>query len=318
MTISDTRQPTIWKRSLIVGVLTAAALIVILGAAAQTVGQNRTVTPANQDTVEVQANVESQGLIKDLSVWRILRMTDWLFWPFVALTVGGLMLLIFRSLVEVREKNRAQVLYAELDQLRDMRSLLEAIQKSAPNRAARLFRQTVFTFNKTGRAEPIRDDANQFLNGERDSFETFNRVLNFLSDTAGALGLLGTVWGIFATFHSGKLDGPTILQGMSISLVTTLVGLIISSVLNMGATAVFAVFNKQLNRLSSRAEEVRQALLNLEKRVQAQTTPARQPATAPQPDAAEYQPDPHVKVVETGGWPSGNGGNGPGPRQQVF
>ncbi len=120
-------------------------------------------------------------------------------------------------------------------------------------------------------------------------------MVNFLSDTAGALGLLGTVWGIFATFHSGRLDGPTILQGMSVSLVTTLVGLIISSILNMGATAVFAIFNKQLNLLSSRAEQVRQALLNIEKRTQAQAPVS--PPDMQQQDGQDDQPEPEPTIV---------------------
>jgi len=315
---SKKNQSIIWTKSLILCVL-AAGLVVILSSAAQIAGQEKQTATEKQDSVERGMEADSAGLMKDLSVWRILRMTDWLFWPFVALTVGGLMLLIYRSLLEFREKRRAELLYAELDQLRDMPSLLETIQKGASNRAARLFRQTVFTFNKTGRAEPIRDDANQFLSGERDSFETFNRVLNFLSDTAGALGLLGTVWGIFATFHSGKLDGPTILQGMSVSLVTTLVGLIISSFLNMGATAVFALFNKQLNLLSGRAEQVRQALLNLEKRTQTQTqTPVRQPVT-PQQQQPQARPDTPVNIVDADDWHGASHGNGLiTPHHQVF
>ena len=303
---SNYLQATSWKKSLLLSVVAVCALVLVLSSAVQIVGQEKQFTPANHDSAEVQNEAGSTAL-QDLSVWHILRMTDWLFWPFVALMAGGLWLLIFRSLVEFQEKRRSEILYAEIDRLRDMQSLLEAIQNSASNRAARLFRQTVFTFNKTGRAEPIRDDANQFLSGERNSFETFNRVMNFLSDTAGALGLLGTVWGIFATFHSGRLDGPTILEGMSVALVTTLVGLIISSILNMGATAVFALFNKQLNLLSSRAEQVRQALLNIEKRTQAQA-----PVSPPDMRQQDNQPQPvptPVPGTVSGDLPVANNGD---------
>jgi biopolymer transport protein ExbB/TolQ len=117
------------------------------------------------------------------------------------------------------------------------------------------------TFEKTHRAEPIGNDVNKFVASERDSFESFNRIINYLSDTSGALGLLGTVWGIFLTFHSGKMDGPTILQGMSIALVTTLVGIVISIALNFFSTYLFTMFNAQLNQLSERSEAIRQILL---------------------------------------------------------
>ncbi|RME01197.1 MAG: MotA/TolQ/ExbB proton channel family protein [Calditrichaeota bacterium] len=191
----------------------------------------------------------------------------------------------------------------------DLRRVIRLVQGGQPNRAARLLHQMIATFNKTGRAEPIGDDINTYLVSERDSFETFNRVMGFLSDTAGAMGLLGTVWGIFETFHAGKMDGPTILQGMSISLVTTLVGLVISLVLNMGTTTIFAFFNRQLNLLATRAEELRQALLYIEAKssTNGRSTPpvARKPKTvAPQyqqPAASPYrQPVEAVVPVEAG------------------
>lgn len=207
---------------------------------------------------------------KKLSVWNIIKMTDWLFWPFVVITAAGIMLIIYHLLREYQEKSRSRLLLQGNVKANDIRGLMRIIQFSNFNRASRLMHQMLATFNKTKRAEPIGDDVNQFLSTERESFETFSRVTGFLSDTAGALGLLGTVWGIFQTFHAGKLDGPTILQGMSISLVTTLVGLIISLLLNMGATYVFALFNGHLKLLSTKAEELRQVLLNLEKKTMSQ------------------------------------------------
>jgi len=201
-----------------------------------------------------------------LTVWSIIKMTDWLFWPFVLITASGILIITYRTLYEHREKSRSQALLQERIRANGIRGLVGVIKSNGDTRASRLMFQMITTFDKTNRAEPIGDDVNQFLGAERESFETFNRINSFLSETAGALGLLGTVWGIFQTFHAGKLDGPTILQGMSISLVTTLVGLIISLVLNMGGTYVFTLFNGQLNLLANRAEELRQALLYLEKR----------------------------------------------------
>lgn len=221
---------------------------------------------ANSVNIE---NQNQQNLNPDqkekLSVWKIIKMTDWLFWPFVVITATGIMLVIYRTLFEHREKSRSQSLLQERIKANGIRGLVKFIRNSSSTRASRLMYQMIATFDKTNRAEPIGDDINQFLTAERESFETFNRINGFLSETAGALGLLGTVWGIFQTFHAGKLDGPTILQGMSISLVTTLVGLIISLMLNMGGTYVFTMFNGQLNLIANRAEELRQALLFLEK-----------------------------------------------------
>ena len=224
-----------------------------------------------------------------LTAWNIVKMTDWLLWPFVAITAAGLMLLIYRSLYEHREKARARTLMQGNLTGGDLRGYIQMVQMSPPNRASKLLQQMLATFKKTSKAAIIGEEVDRYLNEERQSFETFQRVIYFLSDSAGALGLLGTVWGIFQTFHAGKLDGPTILQGMSISLVTTLVGLIISLVLNMGATSIFAMFNGQLNGLSHKAQELRQALLTIEMRSERGAVQPRETTSMREP--ARYHPD---------------------------
>lgn len=244
-------------RLYVIGLIIFALLLGIF--ALQVSGKNTKKVTSQQVT-----NADEEAKANDLTVWSIINMTDWLLWPFILITAGGIMFIIYYTLKEHQEKTRAKLLLQGQIKSNDIRGLLRIIEVGNLNRTARLMHQMIMTFNKTKRAEPIGDDINQFLNSERESFETFTRVINFLSDTAGALGLLGTVWGIFQTFHAGKLDGPTILQGMSISLVTTLVGLIISLLLNLGSTYVFTLFNGHLKVISNKAEELRQALLYLE------------------------------------------------------
>lgn len=245
-------------------------LVFIFGLVITLVTMSTITAQVRKNNIENQSMTPSQNIGnaeqgKKLTVWNIIQMTDWLFWPFVLITAGGIMLITYRGLTEHREQTRGQALLRGKIRVNGIRGMLQMVRNMPTNRASRLMMQMIATFEKTNRAEPIGDDINQFVTSERDSFETFNRINGFLSESAGALGLLGTVWGIFMTFHAGKLDGPTILQGMSVSLVTTLVGLIISLVLNMGGTYVFTLFNNQLNSLANRAEELRQALLMLEK-----------------------------------------------------
>ena len=251
-------------------VLKWCCLIFVIGLVITLFSMSTIHAQVKRNTIDNQNPMSSQGnggadQGKKLTVWNIIQMTDWLFWPFVLITAGGIMLITYRGLTEHREQTRGQALLRGKIRVNGIRGMLQMVRNTPSNRASRLMMQMIATFEKTNRAEPIGDDINQFVTSERDSFETFNRVNGFLSESAGALGLLGTVWGIFMTFHAGKLDGPTILQGMSISLVTTLVGLVISLILNMGGTYVFTLFNNQLNLLANRAEELRQALLILEK-----------------------------------------------------
>ena len=228
---------------------------------------NGTIKMSGKDVQNNGSNNKETALAdpgEKLTVWNIIKMTDWLFWPFVIITTLGILLIVYYALVEHRDRSRAQHLLRTRIEFSDLQGIMRVMKISGKNRASRLMLQMMTTFKKTRQAEPISHDVNLFLAAERNSFSTFTRVMGFLSESAGALGLLGTVWGIFLTFHAGKLDGPTILQGMSISLVTTLVGLIISLLLNMGATYVFTLFNGQLSLLNTRAEELRQVLLYLE------------------------------------------------------
>ncbi len=244
-----------------------AVMALLLTISTQRASGNSGIQPnlPNQIT-RIENNKTALEPTEKLTAWKIMQWCDWLFWPFIIITAAGIMLITYRTLFEHREKTRSDRLLQEKIKANSIRGLVQIIRSSNSTRASRLMYQVITTFDKTNRAEPIGDDINQFLASERDSFETFIRINGFLSESAGALGLLGTVWGIFQTFHAGRLDGPMILQGMSIALVTTLVGLIISLVLNMGGTYVFTLFNGQLNLIANKAEELRQALLYMEKK----------------------------------------------------
>jgi biopolymer transport protein ExbB/TolQ len=224
--------------------------------------------------------------LEKLTAWDILWMCDWFTWPFIALTAIGLVFIIHRALLEYRQKVRARSLLAQPIEYAGLSQFVKLLNVIEPNRASLLFQQMINTFNKTRKAEALQDEVNSYVQGEKDALDGFNRIIGFLSDTAGALGLLGTVWGIFVVFYAGKMDGPSILKGMSIALITTLVGLIISLLLNMGSLAIFSLFNRQLKLISERAEELRQALLLVQLRPSAgpvQRAPQRSAASRETP-----------------------------------
>jgi len=216
--------------------------------------------------IQNESQKETSSQLDRLTVWNIMEMNDWFLWPFIALLSAGIMLNVHRILVEQRDKSRSLPLLQTKIHANGVRSLVQMVRTNRHNRAARLFYQVISTFDKTNQAQFVNEETNLFLAGEKESFERFNRVNAFLSESAGALGLLGTVWGIFVTFYTAKFDGPTILRGMSIALITTLTGLIISLVLNFCGTYLYTFFNRQLNLLANKAEELRQALLYLEKK----------------------------------------------------
>jgi biopolymer transport protein ExbB/TolQ len=221
-------------------------------------------TPGARAGAATAARTTAGAAFDQFTLWQIFEMCGWLFWPFVILTGAGLVLLIYRARAERQQKMRAYDLLVEPIDLTTLAQFIKYLNLNQPCRATRLFNQMIATFNKTKRAEPLQEDADYFVRGERESFEAFNRVISFLADTAIALGLLGTIWGIFATFHGSHINGDAMLRDMSIALVTTFVGLVISIALNLGVTWLHAFFSRQLKLLGARAEELRQTMLHLQ------------------------------------------------------
>lgn len=131
------------------------------------------------------------------------------------------------------------------------------VRNHSSSMIGRLYAVMLSIFNATGNTTDFHDEIANYLQLQQDRHNTFRTRLAFLSDTAGALGLLGTVWGMFVTFFGGNLDSQRILNGMGLALVTTLVGLVVSIILNFFATEIFSVFNKRLALISGKADEFR-------------------------------------------------------------
>jgi biopolymer transport protein ExbB/TolQ len=169
--------------------------------------------------------------------------------------------------------------------------LVKVLNVSQPNRAAALFQQMITVFNKTRSAEILQSDIGNFMQGEKDTLDGFNRMVTFLSSTARTLGWSGTLWGIFVVLYAGNMEGRGILRGISGALFPVLAGLIISWVFYLDMILVHFLSHRQLKLMGERAEELRQALLQLQirptqrhEKVPRTATPARmRPIPAPEP-----------------------------------
>jgi biopolymer transport protein ExbB/TolQ len=125
---------------------------------------------------------------------------------------------------------------------------------------ARLLGSLISSYHTTGSLEGINLEINFFIQSLQDQFNSFRSRLDLLSDSAGALGLLGTVWGIFITFEVENWTQDTVLRGMGLALVTTFIGIIVSLVLNLLSTEVFNYFNRRNDRLQEKFVEFRKNL----------------------------------------------------------
>lgn len=237
--------------------------------------------PASQDTSGV-ASPRSFTEISDIeSFWAMARLGGGIGYVIMAVLAIGLFLILLKSIELLMDRKNSgrlrKAAYAALP-LEEIEGLaLRAKNSILGGMVAHL----LAFYHVAGGHAAMQQELVAYLDQQSENFETFRSRMNFLSDSAGALGLLGTVWGVFLTFFGGSLDSEKILNGMGVALVTTLLGLVVSLILSFGTTEIFGVFNRRLDTVSKKADELRLRLLREGGRPAMQT-----PAPGVRPEAA--------------------------------
>ncbi|MDZ7262387.1 MAG: Ig-like domain-containing protein [candidate division KSB1 bacterium] len=235
--------------------------------------------------------------IEDIkSFWELTRLGGSLRWPIFLVFIVGVVFIV-RKLVELFWDIRKSKPLLKLDlstmTIEEISKTLDEVPRS---KVSQLFSTLLNIFHTTGQASQFSEEIVNYVKYEQDRFETFKGRLSFLSDTEGALGLLGTVWGMFLTFFGGNLDKQVILNGMGIALVTTIMGLVASIILNTFTTEVFSRFNKQLDLLQRKSDEFRIRMMEIEQSYQPKPISRRDGLHLVPSEEAVAIPPPRVKL----------------------
>lgn len=240
--------------------------------------------------------------------WSLTQQAGPLRWPIFFVLAFG-MVQVFLKLYElVRDRSvsgdlaSADFVSMDLDAIRQLVAAQEESMLS-------MLQSTMVNVFQTRPGEGLlHDEISNFVVFQQDQFASFRRRMDFLSDTAGALGLMGTVWGMFTVFFQGTAEQDVILRGMGIALITTLLGLVVSIILNFSTTELSTFFGKRLDAVSRKSDELRFRLMELApKSVPAeavavlQASPSSVPAleheiplsgaaSAPEPSAPDPEP----------------------------
>jgi biopolymer transport protein ExbB/TolQ len=213
--------------------------------------------------------------------WSLTQQAGPLRWPiFLVLGIG--LIQVFLKLYElVRDRSASSALRsADLTRM-SLDQLTTLVSRQEQSMLATLEATMLNVFQTRPAEGMLHDEITNFVQFQQDQFEVFRRRMDFLSDTAGALGLMGTVWGMFTVFFQGTAEQDVILRGMGIALITTLLGLVVSIILNFSATELSTFFSKRLEQVSTKADELRFRLMELAPR----TAPAAAETPAPPADA---------------------------------
>ena len=198
------------------------------------------------------------------SFWELTKHAKEFRWPlFITFVIG--ITLVVKKIVDLLMDWKTSRIVCRVDFSQYQRSVqIEHFAKQYECTASNLLLMLLHTLKTSPEAARFTGEVEKFNDGQKQDFKTFQNRMTFWSDTAGALGLLGTVWGMFITFFRGDMDKQAILSGMGIALVTTLMGLVISVILNFFATEVSGFFNKILNRLSEMADRLWLRILEIQ------------------------------------------------------
>lgn len=238
----------------------------------QTAGQNASQGQAGElsaaqrvarggDATLPAANSGQPGNIK--TFWSLTRLGGGVSIAIFVVMAIGLFLIVMQVYELIVDKIKGRPLMSTSYRQMSVQDVNRLVMNYQNSMIARLYSVLLSIFHTTGNTRDFHDEIANYIQMQQGRFNTFRSRLSFLSDTAGALGLLGTVWGMFVTFFGGNLDSQRILNGMGLALITTLIGLVVSIILNFFATEVFSAFNKRLELISAKADEFRLWLMAL-------------------------------------------------------
>ena len=230
--------------------------------------------------------------------WSLTQQAGPLRWPiFFVLGLG--LVQVFMKLYElVRDRRVSAGLYSTDLTSMSLEGIVGVVGRQEESMLSSLQSTMLNVFQTRPGEGLLHDEISNFVSFQRDQFAAFHRRMEFLSDTAGALGLMGTVWGMFTVFFQGTSEQDVILRGMGIALITTLLGLVVSIILNFSAMEMSTLFGKRLEQVSRKSDELRFRLMELAPRSVPQATesavsaaPASGPMSTPAPPASSASSD---------------------------
>jgi biopolymer transport protein ExbB/TolQ len=222
--------------------------------------------------------------------WSLTQQAGPLRWPIFLVLAFGLVQVFLKLWEFTRDRAVSRRLNAADFSSMSLPQIVALVEKQEASMLASLQSTMLNVFHTRPGEGLLHDEISNFVTFQQGQFAVFQRRMEFLSDTAGALGLMGTVWGMFTVFFQGSAEQDVILRGMGIALIITLLGLVVSIILNLSATELSTFFSKRLEQLSRKSDELRFRLMELAPTPQPVAAPA--PAPAPAVEAPSKEPKP--------------------------
>lgn len=181
-------------------------------------------------------------------------------WPILTVLIAGLIVLMLRVVCLFRDHSAARPL---------MRLHLDSITLSALSSAQRAADDSLYTrllsrmLQLHQSPQAMGREVIDVAAAAHAAYQRTQRIVNYCSSTAGGLGLLGTLVGIYALFSAGTRDAQTIFAGIAIAVVSTLLGIVTSILLELFEAVMHGCVSRYIASAQVWAQKVRSRVLSL-------------------------------------------------------
>jgi biopolymer transport protein ExbB/TolQ len=181
----------------------------------------------------------------------------------LALLVIAVFLAADQIRVHVLEQVRARELLRARSRGLSRTDFEELALRPDQGRIGRLLAEAVGVYRQSADLSLVSTEAEVYREREEHRFNTFESRMAFLSDTAGGLGLLGTVWGIYRGFAAKAVaqTNEELLGAMGIALVTTFLGIVVSVIINWLSTETGAAVRGRIMAAIGLVDTYRELLI---------------------------------------------------------
>jgi len=209
-------------------------------------------TPENQEEVQISESVMA-FIDKGKPIGHVI----------ILLLVVGIFFVIDQLRVHWLEKIRGAEVYKSDVAGMSTKDVDELVERNANSRVGRLLKDAAGVYRQSADMSLISSEAEFYREKEEHRFNTFESRMAFFADTAGGLGLLGTVWGIYRGFAAKSVSqsNDDLLAAMGIALVTTFMGIVVSVILNWMSTEMGAAFRGRIMSALEKVEDYREMLV---------------------------------------------------------
>ena len=214
-------------------------------------------------TVEAVDEAGEGTVLDELNMWELVEQAGPIRYPIFAILIIGVFLISYKVMELWLDSRKATTLRNTPFTDFSLDQISKTLSRQPQHMLSVVMAKLLNVFQTNRNADYLHDEISNFARFRQDAFNSFRNRIDFLSDTAGALGLLGTVWGMFMVFSSGTLERDAILAGMGLALMSTLLGLLVSIMLNFASTLTEGYFTKRLSRVTNKADELRFRLIEL-------------------------------------------------------